>query len=48
MFWHWIYTVPLRLRSLFRRSQVESELDEELRFHLEARIQHEIFRRQET
>ncbi len=32
---HWIYTIPLRLRSLFRRSQVEQELDEELRFHLE-------------
>ncbi len=42
MFWQWIYTVPLRLRSIFRRSCVESELDEELRFHLEARIQHEI------
>jgi hypothetical protein len=37
-----MYTLPLRLRSLFRRSQVENELDEELRFHLEARIQHEI------
>jgi len=24
---HWFYTVPLRLRSLFRRSQVERELD---------------------
>jgi putative ABC transport system permease protein len=40
--WRWIYVVPLRCRSLFRRSQVDSELDEELRFHLEARIQHEI------
>ena len=39
---HWIYTLPLRLRSLVRRSQVERELDEELRFHLEARSQHEI------
>src|SRR5688572_18395403 len=38
----WIYTVPLRLRSILRRSQVERELEEELRFHLEARIQHEI------
>jgi len=42
MFSRWIYTLPLRLRSLFRRSQVERELDEELRCHLEARIQHEI------
>jgi hypothetical protein len=32
---HWFYTVPLRLRSLFRRAQVEQELDEELRYHLE-------------
>jgi putative ABC transport system permease protein len=39
---HWIYTIPLRLRSIFRRPQVERELDEELRFHLEARIQLEI------
>jgi hypothetical protein len=42
MRWHWIYTVPLRLRSIFRRSQVETELEEELRFHLEARIQQDI------
>ena len=27
---HWFYTVPLRLRSLFRRRRVEEELDEEL------------------
>ena len=32
---HWIYTVPLRLRSLFRRHQVENDLSEELQFHLE-------------
>jgi predicted permease len=31
----WFYTVPLRLRSLFRRRRVERELDEELQFHLE-------------
>jgi putative ABC transport system permease protein len=40
--WRWIYTLPLRWRSIFRRSEVERELDEELRFHLEARIQYEI------
>src|SRR5262249_17675308 len=34
-FEHWFYTLPLRLRSLFRRAQVEQELDEELRYHLE-------------
>src|SRR5215472_8609444 len=38
----WIYTIPLRLRSIFRRSLVEQELDEELRFHLEYRIRTEI------
>src|SRR5215470_18681983 len=32
---HWFYTVPLRLRSLFRHSQVEQELNEELRYHIE-------------
>jgi hypothetical protein len=42
MFWRWIYTLPLRWRSIFHRLQVEKELDEEFRFHLEARIQHEI------
>lgn len=31
----WIYKLPLRLRSLFRRDRVERELSEELRFHLE-------------
>lgn len=39
---HWFYTIPLRLRSLFRRNQVEQELDEELHFHLEQRIAQEI------
>ena len=32
---NWLYTVPLRLRSLFRRKRVEAELDEEMRYHLE-------------
>jgi predicted permease len=36
---HWLYTVPLRLRSLFRRGQVEAELNEELRYHLERQIE---------
>ena len=39
---HWFYTVPLRLRSLFRRSRVEQELDEELRYHLERQIEENI------
>src|ERR1022692_2087606 len=32
---HWVYIIPLRLRSLFRRGRVERELDDELRIHLE-------------
>jgi predicted permease len=32
---HWAYTIPLRLRSLFRRRQVDQELNEELHDHLE-------------
>jgi len=31
----WLYTIPLRLRSLFRRQAVERDLDDELRDHLE-------------
>jgi predicted permease len=32
---HWLYTIPLRLRSLFRRRQADQELDDELRDHVE-------------
>jgi predicted permease len=32
---HWIYTIPLRLRSLFRRNAVEEDLTDELRDHME-------------
>jgi len=35
----WIYTVPMRLRSLFRRPQVDQDLDEEIRDHLERRTE---------
>jgi predicted permease len=34
---HWIYTLPLRLRSLFHRPQVDRDLDDEIRDHLERR-----------
>lgn len=40
----WFYTVPLRLRSLFRRKQVDQELDEEIRYHVDQRIEQEIAR----
>jgi putative ABC transport system permease protein len=32
---HWLFTIPLRLRSLFRGAQANQELDDELRDHLE-------------
>src|ERR1051326_8332122 len=31
----WLYIVPLRLRSLLRRSRVDAELDEEIVDHIE-------------
>src|SRR5205823_5129633 len=36
---HWLYTIPLRLRSLFRWAQADQELDDELRDHLERRTE---------
>ena len=41
---HWFYAVPLRLRSLFRRKRVEQDLDEELQYHLERKIEEYIAR----
>jgi predicted permease len=36
---HWLYTIPLRLRSLFRRREADQELDEELRDHIERKTE---------
>ncbi len=36
---HWWFTARLRLRSILRRGRVERELDEELQFHLEHKIE---------
>src|SRR5205085_1319871 len=36
---HWLYTIPLRLRSLFRWVQADQELDDELRDHLERKAE---------
>src|SRR5216117_597579 len=36
---HWLYTIPLRLRSLFRWMQADQELDDELRDHLERKTE---------
>ncbi|HEY2461571.1 MAG TPA: ABC transporter permease [Candidatus Acidoferrum sp.] len=35
---HWLYILPLRLRSLFLRGKVEQEMNEELQYHLDAKI----------
>lgn len=40
----WIFTLPLRLRSLLRRAEVERDLDDELSFHLEMKEREEIGR----
>src|SRR5213594_1376151 len=36
---HWLYTIPLGLRSLFRWAQADRELDDELRDHLERKTE---------
>jgi predicted permease len=36
---NWIFTVPLRLRSLFQRRQADQELDDELRDHVELKTE---------
>ncbi len=36
---HWLYTIPLRLRSLFRWMQADQEVDDELRDHLERKTE---------
>jgi putative ABC transport system permease protein len=36
---HWLFTIPLRLRSVFRRNKVEHELEEELQFHFDQRVE---------
>src|SRR5262245_51897994 len=41
-FEHWFYALPLRLRSLLGRKQVDQELKDELRDHLELQIKENI------
>ena len=36
---NWIYTIPLRLRSLFDRNRQGADLDEELRDHIDRQIE---------
>ena len=36
MHWvNWLYTIPVRLRSLLMRKRQDAELDEELRDHIQ-------------
>ena len=39
---HWLFTIPLRLRSLFRWAQEDQELDDELRDHLERKTEESV------
>ena len=41
---HWLYTIPLRLRSLFHRNRLEADLDEELRDHIDRQIDENLAR----
>src|SRR4051812_11900818 len=34
----WLYKIPLKIRSIFHRNDLEKELAEELQFHLESKI----------
>ena len=36
---HWLYTIHLRIRSLFKRRLADSDLEDELQFHLEQKTQ---------
>lgn len=36
---HWLYSLPLRFRSLFRGWRVEQDLDDELQYHLERKTE---------
>jgi predicted permease len=36
---HWFYTIPLRLRSIFQRSRIEGELDEEFAYHIDMKTE---------
>src|SRR5256886_3950471 len=36
---HWLFTIPIRLRSLFRRAKADQELDDELRDHLQRKTE---------
>ncbi len=40
----WLFTIPLGLRSLFRRARADQELEDELRHHVEQKREtHAVF-----
>jgi predicted permease len=41
---HWLFTIPIRLRSLFRRAKADQELDDELRDHLQRKTEEYVAR----
>lgn len=41
---HWIYTIPLRLRSLFGRRKADRELSEELAYHIDRKTAENVAR----
>ena len=41
---HWVYTIPLRVRSLFQRKRLSADLDEELRDHIDRQIEDNLAR----
>ena len=41
-FEHWFYTLPLRIRSIVRRRQVDRDLDDETLYHLEVQVEERV------
>ena len=41
-FENWMYTIPLRVRSLIRRNRLDAELAEELRDHIERQVEQNV------
>jgi hypothetical protein len=41
---HWLYSLPLKWRSLVRRRQLERDLDDEIRDHLESQVEENVAR----
>ena len=41
-FEHWLYTLPLKWRSIVRRRQVDRDLDDEIEYRLERQVEDRI------